>query len=398
MSAITLPPDWNEIEKHAMMPEATHDEVARFNFLANMNKYLATVVSPANETAYEERARPKFEEKHGRSPETRDEVREAMRSVPYYQFWSALRRNTMEMRQQAGRSLILRQANELANKADMLNDDKPTLQLDPDLETPHYLDVMDNHIMPGSYHTEYGEGDVSNAANYDAGIFVTTGGALGPLNDGGGRALAVHLKQNYPDFQPRRILDIGAGLGHNTLPLAQAYPDAEVIAVEVGAPMVRYGHARAQALGVDNVTFVQANAEDLDYEDESFDYVQTVMFLHETSYEAIHNVMDEIYRVLTPGGLMLHVEQPQYTDDMDLYEQFIRDWDALNNNEPFWSILHDMDMEELMVDAGFDEDNLLQLGVRAVTDDEDPTDVPENGEEPEDHGREAVWNVFGAWK
>jgi ubiquinone/menaquinone biosynthesis C-methylase UbiE len=149
---------------------------------------------------------------------------------------------------------------------------------------------------------------------------------------------------------------------------------------------------------VDNVTFVQANAENLDYADASFDYVQSVMFLHETSYKAIHRIMDEIHRVLTPGGLTLHVEQPQYTDDMDLYEQFIRDWDARYNNEPFWSTLHDMDMEALLTGAGFDEENLLQLGVRAVTDDEDPTDLPENGEEPEDHGREAVWNVFGAWK
>ena len=55
------PPDWNTIEKHPMLPEATHDEVARFNFLANMNRHLAAYVSPGNRKAYDERVRPRAE-------------------------------------------------------------------------------------------------------------------------------------------------------------------------------------------------------------------------------------------------------------------------------------------------------------------------------------------------
>ena len=43
---------------------------------------------------------------------------------------------------------------------------------------------------------------------------------------------------------------------------------------------------------------------------------------------------------------MLHLEQPQYSDDMPLYEQFIRDWDAFNNNEPFWSAMHALDLKQ----------------------------------------------------
>lgn len=45
---------------------------------------------------------------------------------------------------------------------------------------------------------------------------------------------------------------------------------------------------------------------------------------------------EEIFRMLKPNGLSLHIEQPQYSDKMPLSEQFIRDWDAFNNNEPFW--------------------------------------------------------------
>ena len=64
------------------------------------------------------------------------------------------------------------------------------------------------------------------------------------------------------------------------------------------------------------------------------------MYLHELSGTALPRIIREGFRVLAPGGLMLHLEQPQYGPDMPLYEQFIRDWDAYNNNEPFWSAMH----------------------------------------------------------
>ena len=114
--------------------------------------------------------------------------------------------------------------------------------------------------MPGSYHTEYFKGDVANAANYDSGLFVTSGGMLGSLTDGGGRAIAKWVKETYPSFHPKKILDIGCGLGHNTLPIAAAFPDAEIIAIDAGTPMLRYGAARANALGIKNVQFIQAAA------------------------------------------------------------------------------------------------------------------------------------------
>src|SRR5690606_33087084 len=127
-----------------------------------------------------------------------------------------------------------------------------------------------------------------------------------------------------------------------------------VIAIDTAAPILRYAHARAQALGARNIRFIQMNAEDMSrFPDEHFDWVQTTMFLHELSGKSLPRVLQEGYRVLAPGGLMLHLEQPQYTPDMPLYEQFIRDWDAFNNNEPFWSAMHESDLKKIMVDSGF---------------------------------------------
>jgi ubiquinone/menaquinone biosynthesis C-methylase UbiE len=397
MSAYNLPPTYHKIQKHGVFPELSHDEHARYNFLASLNKHISQVILPANKLAYEQRVEPRFEAENGRKITDRDELKTAIKREPMYQTWSALRRSTMEMRQQAGRSIVLRQAHDLAAKVKALNTAKPqSLRLNPNLKIPHYISIMDNHCMPGSYHTELFEGDVSPAANYDTGLFVTTAGGLGKLTDGGGKAISSWVRTNYPDFKPKRILDIGCGMGHNTLPLAIAFPDAEVIGIDLGAPLIRYAHARAVDLGIENVKFMQMDAQFTDFETASFDWVQTTMFLHETSNKAMFGIIKEIYRMLNKGGLTLHIEQPQYTPEMSLFEQFMRDWDAFHNNEPFWGAMHDVDTKDWMASAGFLKENMLQFGAAAVNDNEDFTKP--KPKEQEDFGRSAVWNVFGAWK
>jgi len=204
-----------------MSPQTSHDEKARFNFLAHMNRHLASNILPGVKTAYETRVRPQHPK-----PNHRNQVRKALLEDPLFQNWSALRRGTMELRQQAGRWVTLRQAEQLNQKAADMTKDDPRLVLNPDLELPRYLSAIDHHCMPGSYHDEIVPGDVTGAANYDVGIFVTTGGGLGRYSDGGGQAVVAWMKKNRPDFTPRRILDIGGGLGQNVVPIAKAYPEA----------------------------------------------------------------------------------------------------------------------------------------------------------------------------
>ncbi len=107
-------------------------------------------------------------------------------------------------------------------------------------------------------------------------------------------------------------------------------------------------------------------------------------------------LLAECNRVLAPGGLILHVEQPQYSPEMPLFEQFMRDWDAFNNNEPFWSAMHGVDLKDVMANAGFSKADQFVVGVRAVV---DRSIFPAaESEEQEDYGRAAVWNAYGAWK
>ncbi len=394
---LDVPPPYTAVARHGVSAEPNHDEIARFNFLANFNKFMASEMSPGNKLAYDKRVLPAFQKQHGRDPKDRFEIRHAMNHDPFHRFWSALKRNSMEMRQQNGRAIVLRQIGELNAKARQFNEGRDTLELHPEIDIPRYQSAVDIHCMPGSYHGEELPGDVSAGANYDCGIFATTGGGLGALTDGGGQALVKWIKETRPGWEPRRVLDIGTTVGHNIVPLALAFPNCEFIAIDTAAPILRYAHARAQSLGATNIRFIQANAEDLSrWEDGTFDWVQTTMFLHETSGKALPKILAEGYRVLADDGLMLHLEQPEYSDEMPLYEQFIRDWDAFNNNEPFWSSMHALDMKDEMVSAGFERGELFETGVRAVVDSEI---FPQSDtDEEEDHGRAAFWHAYGAWK
>lgn len=395
VAAYDGPPDYRAVGRHAVFPETSHDEIERLNLLAHMNRHLATRVMPYVKTAWETRAGPALQRAEGRPPRDRHEVRKALLADPAFQTWSALRRMTMEQRQQAGRWTTLRQEEALAAKADALTRGDPRLELDPALPIPRYVSAVDHHCMPGSYHREAFPGDVAGAANYDHAIFATTGGALGRYSDGGGHAVVEWVREHRPGVAPRRILDLGATMGQNALPIAEAFPDAEVVAVDVGAPVLRYGLARAKSLGVANIRFVQADGADLSrFADGSFDWVQTTMFLHELSTASMAAIFRETHRLLAPGGVVLHVEQPQYDPAMPLFEQAMRDWDAFYNNEPFWSRLHEIDLDAALIAAGFSRDQLIHDGVTAVVDrDVFPDAADDSGE---DYGRKAAWHVIGA--
>jgi ubiquinone/menaquinone biosynthesis C-methylase UbiE len=298
----------------------------------------------------------------------------------YFRLWSMLRLYAQENGYNERRNIVERQLDDLIERAKPREADKGSVEIDPNFEVPPYQKSLDIHWMPGSYYTETTKDDVSAGAMYDAGgLYLSTYGMLGKYNNGAGYAVATWIKENYPHINPKRILDQGCTVGSNTLPYKDAWPDADVIGIDIGGPCLRYGHRRAESLGFD-VTFSQQNAEQTKYEDGSFDMVLSTMFLHETSNRAVHNIVAENYRLLKPGGLMLHVEHP--------FEELMKDWDTHNNNEPFWGTMHDMDLEDVALRAGFKKDNIVQTFADQIRPTDEDTYSPGAGQ----------WFIYAATK
>jgi ubiquinone/menaquinone biosynthesis C-methylase UbiE len=347
--------------EHEILPDVTHDELARQSFVQSLKVYLASRLSPGNKVVYEERVKSAFERQHGRPPRDRHEVRRAMVTEPYYQMWSALQRTSQEMMWDAVSTSVERQVEDLSCRAGKLDRKLGSLTLAPTLTLPPYHAAVDIHCQPGGYHTEVKAGDVTAGAIYDRAVYIYAMGRMGALNDDMGASVVAHLKEDRPQFRPARILDMGCSIGHSTLPYVDAYPEAEVYAIDVAAPMLRYAHARAEALGK-RVYFSQQNAESTNFPDESFDLIVSHILLHETSDKAVRNITRECRRLLRKGGMAIHAEVPQY-EGLEPYDAFMLDWDTYNNNEPFWGHLHDMDLKQLAREAGFDESSVVETMV-----------------------------------
>ena len=148
------------------------------------------------------------------------------------------------------------------------------------------------------------------------------------------------------------MLDLGCTIGGSVTFWASQEPNTEFHAIDVGAPCLRYGHARAKALG-SAVHFSQQNAEKTNFPDASFDVVTSHILLHETSRTAIQNIFKECYRLLKPGGVMLHLDLPQVFGQNPL-EGFLWEWEIYNNNEHFYGQLRELDTTEVAKKAGFD--------------------------------------------
>ncbi|TXS91959.1 class I SAM-dependent methyltransferase [Parahaliea maris] len=342
---------------HGMLPDATHDEASRQEFAKSLRGFIQQQLLPGLQPIYEKRVAASYERETGKRPENRHEIRKAMVKDPYFQLYASTNRIAQELLWESTNISIDRQLPELIEKAKAYSAQASSqLDIPEDFVPPRYVSALDIHCMPGGYCSEVTEDDITAGVLYDRGVYLYTMGYTGPDNDDMGRSVCNYLKRNKPDFKPRRILDMGCTVGHSTLPYKEYFPDAEIWGIDVGAPVVRYAHARAQAMGKD-INFAQMNAEETRFEDGYFDLVVSHILLHETSGKAMPRIFNECERLLAPGGLMIHADLPPF-DLMDPFTQFILDNETWYNNEPFWGAMRDMDQIDLAEKAGFPRDEV----------------------------------------
>ena len=345
--------------EHAVLPHTRHDEQAREDYAASLRRFFTEEIYSKNRELLTESVLPEFEKKHHRPPASRRDVKEAMEDTFFYRGGSALGRAAQEYLWDVVGETVERQLGTLVRRARPRNTSTCTLTLDPSLEMPAYIEAVDIHVMPGNFQTEIAQDDVFAGALYDHGVHVFSYGGLGEFNGGYGHSVSQFLRQRFPHLAPRRILEIGCGSGHATLPMADTWPDAEYHAIDVGAPMLRYAFGRADSLGK-SIHFSQQNGTATNFPDDHFDLVFSVIVHHECPVDVIEANLKECHRILKPGGLMLHDGSLTQRHDNPV-QKFLSSWFSYNINEPFSGAYMGMDFAAACVQAGFAAEDVFSF-------------------------------------
>ena len=346
---------------HGLDLQKSSGNHARERFASSLRAYVLVSLAGDLRADYEQNALPAAKEAGEPVPVDGEGVHNLLKGRDVFNLYSSLRCTAQEMVWNSVLDSVNGNAAELENafsattgSAEKLG----SLELDPTLDTPRYVSAIDVHLMPGNYDGRENDKSMLAGAMYDNGLNVFAMGVMGKELNDIGWSMANFLRHRFPDVSPARILDAGCTIGHNTLPWKQTFPDAEVHGVDVAGPCLRYAHARAESLGI-AAHFHQQPAEALGFDDASFDVVFSSMFLHELPLKSIRAFLAEAYRVLKPGGIMLHMELPP-NDALAPYDAFYLDWDGDYNNEPYYKTFRDQNYRELCATAGFADDAFFE--------------------------------------
>lgn len=218
--------------------------------------------------------------------------------------------------------------------------DSALLELHPELPIPEYYRAIDIHQHPGNL----------VGADYDGLMYQASATSIHP-NTGRFEAHErfAQLLQQRGTFSS--ILDMGCGFGKCSFPIASIFPQAQVTGIELSAPCLRLAAHTAQSLVLPNIRFIQMDALRTGFEPGQFDLVTSTQLLHELPVPEIHQLLKESFRLLQPGGRMMHLD----FRTRHPWQQFVIEGHCVRNNEGFLPAFNRMGIETAMRAAGFTE-------------------------------------------
>ena len=269
------------------------------------------------------------------------DVAEAVEDTVLYQSFAWLERHLQRMKYAGRYGLIPYHDERRSELLKSIESDDAALELNPDLDLPAYYTGVDIHQHPGGVWSDDTSGLV-----YERGARSTTP-LLGKVHK--------DLHDRFTDIAvehgaPVSVLDMGCGFGKSTQPFVQRFPDCRIEAIDLSGPCVSLAAHAARKAQAKNVRFRQMDACATDYEDESFDLVTSSMVIHELPPKTIHAMLDEAYRVLEPGGRMVHLD---FYCLPDAFRRFLHYGHARRNNEPYMPPLAEMDLAGVLAKKGF---------------------------------------------
>lgn len=339
----------------------THDEAARLGFVGALKKYVNFDVETALQERFDDRIAPAYTQSHGQAPTNRKEAVAAAADDRLFQLWASLTWHSQNMMWDTVQLTTDRIIDDRIATFRALRDSAAAgggIHLNDEVVVRAPVKTTEIHRQPGGYWRESRADDIEAGLNYTGTVEMyrqakgmSTGKSA--TNDTFGRFVADVALRRAPDLTPTSVLDMGCGTGEQTHAYKHLYPEAEVHGLDSARPFVRYAHGAAESAGV-GIHFHELDAAETGFADESFDFITSIIMFHETSAAQVPRILKECWRLLKPGGLVLHLDVPYHAHRLPLAKQVTNDWQVRHNGEPFWTGFVDLDMKAELEKAGFD--------------------------------------------
>ena len=226
--------------------------------------------------------------------------------------------------------------------------DRNVQDLPRDVEHGSYPDyyLQNFHHQTDGYLSEH------SASLYDLQVEILFNGTADPMR----RRILKPLVQGLRAFSDRpasslRVLDVATGTGRTLRQIRGALPQAQLVGLDLSNAYLRQANRWLSQLPSELPQLVQGNGEAMPFAEGSMQAVSCVFLMHELPAEARQNVLNDCFRVLEPGGVVVLADSvqladsPQFETIMDNFRRVF--------HEPYYRDYIGDDIEARLTTAGF---------------------------------------------
>ncbi|MGF1541081.1 MAG: class I SAM-dependent methyltransferase [Pleurocapsa sp.] len=220
-------------------------------------------------------------------------------------------------------------------------------QFNPTIDRQGYPEY---YLQNFHYQTDGYLGDLS-ANLYDLQVEILFNGAADAMR----RRILAPLKQGLSNFtvppSQLKILDVACGTGRTLRMIRGGLPKVSLFGTDLSPAYLRKANQLLSEIPGELPQLLQANAENLPYLDNYFHGISSVFLFHELPAAARQPVIEEVFRLLQPGGTFVICDSIQAIDSPD-FQLMMNNFPAIFH-EPYYRHYTTDNLQERLEKAGF---------------------------------------------
>jgi ubiquinone/menaquinone biosynthesis C-methylase UbiE len=216
-----------------------------------------------------------------------------------------------------------------------------------DIDTTGYP----QYYLQNFHHQTNGYLSEMSAKLYDLQVEILFNGTADPMR----RRILAPLKQGLAEvgaLDNPKVLDVACGTGRTLSMVRAMLPKASLYGVDLSPAYLRKANEDLAKQPGLLPQLIQANGESLPFIDNYFEAVVSVFLFHELPAVARQNVLNEIYRVVKPGGTVVLCDSIQRPDSPE-FEVAMENFPAMFH-EPYYRHYTTDDLNQRLADSGFE--------------------------------------------